>query len=62
MLVLSNNFKFQDDIYGEARSLYNEISDASAEPSDVVYDITKKFGSVGPVMSALGTAAAKLLE
>jgi len=57
-----HSYSRSDDIYGEARSLYNEISDASAEPSDVVYDITKKFGSVGPVMSALGTAAAKLLE
>ena len=49
------------DIYGEARSLYNEIT-SGGESSPVVADITKRLGEVGPVMSALGNAAAKLLE
>jgi len=51
-----------DDIYSEARSFYNEITDNSDADYDGVQDITKRFGSVGPVMSALGNAAAKLLE
>ena len=34
---------FQDDIYGEARSLYNEILGAGDQPSAVVDDITKRF-------------------
>jgi len=49
------------DIYGEARSLYNEIT-SSGESTPLVADITKRLGEVGPVMSALGNAAAKLLE
>ena len=57
-----NILYFQDDIYSEARSFYNEITDNSDTDYDGVHDITKRFGSVGPVMSALGTAAAKLLE
>ena len=53
---------FQDsDIYGEARALYNEIT-SSGDSGAVVADITKRLGEVGPVMSALGNAAAKLLE
>jgi len=49
------------DIYGEARALYNEIT-SSGDSGAVVADITKRLGEVGPVMSALGNAAAKLLE
>lgn len=50
------------DIYGEARALYNEITASGDGGNTVVADITKRLGEVGPVMSALGNAAAKLLE
>ena len=37
------SYLLQDDIYGEARSLYNEILGAGDQPSAVVDDITKRF-------------------
>merc|ERR1712083_705708 len=49
------------DGYDEARSLYNSILDSS-EPSMQNLDLSKRLEAVGPVMSALGNAAAKLLE
>lgn len=49
------------DGYEEARSLYNSIL-GSSEESIQNLDLSKRLEAVGPVMSALGNAAAKLLE
>jgi len=56
------SYSRSDDVYGEARSFYNDVIDSGDESSNLVHDITKKLGQVGPVMSALGNAAANLLE
>merc|ERR1712141_776470 len=47
--------------YEEARSLYNTILDSS-DPTVQNLELSKRLEAVGPVMSALGNAAAKLLE
>merc|ERR1740129_2693083 len=49
------------DGYEEARSLYNSILGSSDESVQNL-DLSKRLEAVGPVMSALGNAAAKLLE
>jgi len=51
----------RSDEYGEGRALYNSIMDASNESVQSM-DLSKRLEAVGPVMSALGNAAAKLLE
>ena len=52
---------FQGDGYEEGRSLYNSILGSSDESIQNM-DLSKRLEAVGPVMSALGNAAAKLLE
>ena len=49
----------QDDIYGEARSLYDHIT-ASSDVSSPLQ--LKSFEAIKPLMAMAGNAAAKLLE
>ena len=61
MLSNSSDFLLQGEGYEEARSLYNTILDSS-DPTVQNLELSKRLEAVGPVMSALGNAAAKLLE
>ena len=54
-----HTFLLQDDIYGEARSLYDHITSASDMDSTVQL---KNFEAIKPLLSMAGNAAAKLLE
>merc|ERR1711877_66827 len=56
-----HGYSRSSDIYEEGRALYNTILDSS-DDSIQSLELSKKLEAVGPVMSALGNAAAKLLE